>query len=177
MTHSVGRALVEEATKKSGVVWIAVGGAPPRAAWHVWHEGALHLVVGGLEQQFPELATATQARVTVPSKDKGGRLVTWRAVPRLLAPGTDEWESAANALHAERLNPPDGEAQPQRWARESQIWRLEPTGQIVEQPGSMPDDSGAAPPPPTSATTRGPLPYVFRRRPGPARDSPAPPPP
>lgn len=166
MSDSVGRALVEEATKKSGIVWIAVGSARPRMAWHVWHADALHLVVGGLEQQFPELSAASEVKVTVPSKDKGGRLVTWLAVPRRLEPGTEEWDAAAAALHAARLNPPDGEAQPQRWARESEIWRLEPTGEIVEEPGRMPDDSGAAPPPPTPATTRGPLPYVFGRRPG-----------
>jgi len=30
-------ALIEEAVKKSGLIWIAVPGARDRAAWHVWH--------------------------------------------------------------------------------------------------------------------------------------------
>ncbi len=31
------RALAEEATKKSGLVWVRASG-PARAVWHVWHE-------------------------------------------------------------------------------------------------------------------------------------------
>jgi hypothetical protein len=122
------------------------------------------VVGGGIEQPLPDLAGALEVVVTVTSKDKGDRLVSWVARPRRLEPDTPEWQSAAAVLHAKRLNPPDGERQPQRWAEESQIWRLEPTGTVVEQPGAMPDTSGAAEPRPTAATTRGPLPFVLGRR-------------
>jgi hypothetical protein len=159
------RALAEEATKKAGLIWLTVAGRPAQAVWHVWHEGAACVVGGGIEQPLPDLDDAAEVVVTVPSKDKGGRLVSWVAKPRRLDPGTPEWESTAAVLHAQRLNPPDGERQQQRWARESQIWRLEPSGPVVEQPGAMPDRSEAAEPRPTTATTRGPLPFVVGRRP------------
>ncbi|NEE53039.1 hypothetical protein G3M55_51635, partial [Streptomyces sp. SID8455] len=48
------KALVEEATKKSGLIWVRAAG-PARAVWHVWHEGAAHLVGDGPgEQPLPE---------------------------------------------------------------------------------------------------------------------------
>lgn len=164
VADAFAQALVEEATKKAGLVWLTVPGRPAQAVWHVWQEGADYVVGGGLEQPLPDLASAVEVFVTVPSKDKGGRLVTWLAKPHLLEPGTPEWDSAAAALHAQRLNPPDGERQPQRWADESEIWRLEPTGAVTEQPGEMPDGSGATVPVPTEATTRDRLPFVIGRR-------------
>ncbi len=178
VAEEFARALAEEATKKAGLVWLTVAGSPgahmsartpidtrsAQAVWHVWHESAVCVVGGGIEQPLPDFG-ASEVIVTVPSKDKGGRLVSWVAKPRRLEPGTPDWKSAAAALHAQRLNPPDGEREPQRWAKESQIWRLEPTGATVEQPGGMPDTSEAAEPRPTTATTRGPLPFVFGRRP------------
>ncbi len=164
MGDPFGRALAEEATKKSGMVWLSVVGGRPRAAWHVWHADALCLVTGGLEQELPDLYDGARVRVTVPSKDKGGRLVTWTAAAHLLRPDTEAWRDTTTALHAQRLNPPDGEEQPTRWARESQVWRLEPTNELVEKPGAMPEGSHAAPPPPSPATTRGPLPFMLGRR-------------
>src|SRR5260370_28024499 len=72
-------ALIEEACKKSGLIWVAVPGARDRAAWHVWHEhegqGAVYVVVGGGEQALPGLADGITVRVTMRSKDKGGPLV------------------------------------------------------------------------------------------------------
>jgi hypothetical protein len=170
-------ALVEEATKKSGVIWVRPAGAAAssaRAAWHVWVEDAAYVVTGGREQQLPGIETTTEVVVTVPSKDKGGRLVTWVARPSVVEPGSAAWATAVPALHANRLNAPDGEQQPARWARESRVVRLEPTGEVLERPGAMPTRSQAVPPRPTRATTRGPLPFVIgratgrkrRRRPG-----------
>lgn len=34
------RALIEEATKKSGLIWVRGATGPARALWHVWHDGA-----------------------------------------------------------------------------------------------------------------------------------------
>ncbi len=40
-------ALVEEATRRSGVIWISVPGAgPPRPAWHIWHAGCARPAAG-----------------------------------------------------------------------------------------------------------------------------------
>lgn len=68
-------ALVEEACKKSSLLWIAVPGLRDRAVWHVWQEvdgrGAVYLVTGGGEQNVPGLSNGQLVRVTVRSKDKG----------------------------------------------------------------------------------------------------------
>jgi hypothetical protein len=162
-------ALVGEATKKSGVIWVRPleqAPAAATAAWHVWLDGAAYVVTGGIEQRLPGIDTASAVAVSVPSKDKGGRLVTWVARPSLVEPGSAQWDAVVPALHAKRLNAPDGEQQPARWARESRVIRLEPTGEVLERPGAMTTRSQAAPPRPTRATTRGPLPFVIGRATG-----------
>lgn len=154
------RALVEEATKKSGLVWVEGSAGPARPLWHVWHEGALCLVGDGPgEQPLPALTDGGRALVTARSKDKGGRLVTWAATVVEVAPGTEVWETTVAELKGKRLNAPDGEAMPARWARECRVLRLEPTG--VTAP--LPDGSLAGPPLPSPATTREPVPAGLPR--------------
>ncbi|MET9557936.1 hypothetical protein [Streptomyces sp. NPDC006645] len=154
----LGKALVEEATKKSGLVWVRAGG-PARALWHVWHDGAALIVGDGGEQPLPGLADGSTAEVTVRSKDKGGRLVGWAASVSELAPRTEAWESAVAELKGKRLNAPDFDEMTDRWARESRVLRLEPRDAITD----LPRDSQAAAPLPTSATTRGPAPAAVPR--------------
>ncbi|QDQ13520.1 hypothetical protein [Streptomyces spectabilis] len=149
-----GRALIEEATKKSGLVWVR-GAGQDRALWHVWHDGAAHLVGDGPgEQPLPQLADGATAEVTVRSKDKGGRLLSWTATVTELAPRTEEWEAAVAELKGKRLNAPDGERVVERWAAECRVLRLTPRDADLE----LPDGSLAAPPLPTPATTRQPMP-------------------
>jgi hypothetical protein len=162
--------LVAEACRRSALLWVTLPGERARPVWHVWHNDAVYVVIGGIEQQLPGAAEAAAAggtaEVTVRSKDKWSRLVAWEARLTVVAPGGEEWESAVPALHAARLNAPDGEAQPQRWARESLVVRLAPTGVVTEAPGSMPTGSHAAPPPTTPATTtESSLPPRIGRRP------------
>lgn len=159
--------LVEEATKRAGLVWLNLPDVPPRAAWHVWHDGAAYVVTGGIEQQLPGLLDLAQTVVTVPSKDNRSRLVSWLADCQRLAPGSDAWNAVLPVLTAGRLNLPDGEAAPDRWARECAIVKLVPTGEIIDEPGREPTGSGAAPPPATPATTVGQQPRMvggLRRR-------------
>jgi hypothetical protein len=160
------QALVEEATKKSGLVWVRGGEAlrgreaPSRALWHVWHEGAACLVGDGPgEQPFPDLVDGGPAVVTVRSKDKGGRLIGWAARVVELVPGSPAWEAAVAELKGKRLNAPDGEAMPGRWARECRVLRLEPTGSALP----LPDGDLAQAPVPTPATTRRPIPAAVPR--------------
>ncbi|MFJ6981967.1 MULTISPECIES: hypothetical protein [unclassified Streptomyces] len=155
------RALVEEATKKSGLLWVrGPGERAERALWHVWHDGAVCLVGDGPgEQPLPGLADGATAEVTVRSKDKGGRLVVWTARVTQLAPGTEPWDAAVGELKGKRLNAPDGEAMTGRWARECRVLRLEPTG----APHPLPDGDLAARPVPTPATTRNPAPPALPR--------------
>lgn len=161
----LGSALVEEATRRAGLVWLsAEPGSRATPAWHVWSDGAAFVVTGGLEQPLPDVVDGGTVRVTVPSKDRGGRLVTWTARVVELPPGSGEWDAAVRELHSNRLNARDGEQQPQRWARESRVLRLQPTGEVLEQPGEMPRTDQAAPPPPSRATTRGRRPAHLTRR-------------
>ncbi|MFI6011890.1 hypothetical protein ACIBAG_24250 [Streptomyces sp. NPDC051243] len=154
------QALVEEATKKSGLIWVKGPGHPARALWHVWHEGAACVVGDGPgEQPLPGLVDGAGAEVTVRSKDKGGRLVSWPAKVVELASGSERWDAAVAELKGKRLNAPDGEAMPQRWARECRVLRLEPVGTTAP----LPDGSLAEAPLPTPATTRQPIPAGLPR--------------
>ncbi|WEH39823.1 hypothetical protein OG233_10170 [Streptomyces sp. NBC_01218] len=155
----LGQALVEEATKKSGLVWVRACGAA-RALWHVWHEGAVLLVGGPGEQPLPDgLADGARAEVTVRSKDKGGRIVAWTAQVGELAPRSQEWEAAVAELKGKRLNAPDAERLPERWARECRVMRLTPLTHTTD----LPDGSLAARPLDTPATTREPVPAALPR--------------
>jgi hypothetical protein len=161
-------ALVAEACAKSALVWLrALGEQRSHAAWHVWAEGAVCLVTGGAEQPLaglPGLVDGSELDVLVRSKDNGSRLVTFRTTVAEVAPGSPLWDTVVPVLHAKRLNALDGEEQPARWARESRVLRLVPTGQVLEQPGHQPTRSHAAEPPPSAATTQGRLPFVLGRR-------------
>ena len=150
------RALIEEASKKSGLIWVRGAGAPAaRALWHVWHEGAVCVVGDGPgEQPLPALVDGGSAELTVRSKDKGGRLATFPATVAELPAGSEEWEAAVAELKGKRLNAPDGEEMPGRWARECRVLRLVPSG-LVEP---LPDGSLAERPVPSPATTRMPMP-------------------
>ncbi|MFI5802406.1 hypothetical protein [Streptomyces sp. NPDC051561] len=153
-TPLLDRALIEEATKKSGLIWVR-GTGPSRALWHIWLDGAAHLIGDGPgEQPLPGLVDGSTAEVTVPSKDKGARLVSWTATVRDLAPGTEEWDTAVAELKGKRLNAPDAEQMTARWARECRVVRLTPEGDTRPHP----DGSLAAVPLTTSATTRLPAP-------------------
>jgi hypothetical protein len=153
------QALVEEATKKSGLIWVQ-GSGPARALWHAWHEGAAHVVGDGPgEQPLPGLADGGTATVTVRSKDKGGRIVEWAAKITELPARSAEWEAAVAELKGKRLNAPDGEAMPERWARECRVLRLQPLGTTAD----LPDGSLAAAPLPSGATTRRPIPAALPR--------------
>lgn len=156
----LGPALVEEATKKSGLIWVR-GTGPARALWHVWHEGAAHLVGDGPgEQPLPAgLTDGSAAEVTVRSKDKGGRLIAWTATVTELAPHSEEWEAAVLELKGKRLNAPDAEQMTERWARECRVLRLTP-GEFRTE---LSDSSHAAAPLPTPATTRHPVPDALLR--------------
>jgi hypothetical protein len=169
-------ALLEEAAKKSGLLWIAPAdgpeAGPARPVWHVWHEGAVHILQArsgdagaSAEQYVPGLAEAAAAEVTLRSKDKGGRLITWAADVAVLDAGHADWAGAAAALHDERLNAPDGEEQPLRWARECVVVRLG-AARAVARGTALPSASQAAAPLPTPAGTRGrtPLNLSFGKR-------------
>lgn len=165
MDAAATAALIDEATKKSGLVWVRAAGQGQhaQAVWHVWQDGAAWVVAGGAEQSLPELED--HAYVTVRSKDKGSRLVTWIADVARIQPGSAEWDAVVPTLVAKRLNLPDGDEAPQRWARESTVWRLTPTGDVTETPDAPSTTSHAVAPPPSAARSRVPRPLHLRGRP------------
>ncbi|MBW8806845.1 MAG: hypothetical protein JF587_23760 [Catenulisporales bacterium] len=161
-------ALIEEAAKKSSLVWLSPAGlseaakgpnrSGPQAVWHVWHDGAVTIVAGGAEQPLPVWAVPGRVvEVGMRSKDAGGRLISWLSQVELVVPGTPEWGAAAAALHAERLNLPEGDDYRRRWAKESAILRMRPLGGAVAPEGG----SEAARPVPTPATTLGRMPKMI----------------
>jgi len=166
----LGRALIEEAARKSGLVWVGGPQGPAVALWHVWHDGAVHLVGGGPgEQPLHGLAVGETVQVTLRSKDKGGRLVAFTTTVGELPPHGEAWRAAVEELKGKRLNAPDAQTMTQRWARECRVLRLAPAGPPTQEPGTMPDSSGAAAPVPSPATTRQPAPaglprLVLRRK-------------
>ncbi|MFI6443197.1 hypothetical protein [Kitasatospora sp. NPDC050543] len=166
------RALLEEAAKKSGLLWVrADGQQQSQALWHAWYDGAVVVVGDGGEQPLHGLTAGAGAEVTVRSKDKWGRLTGWRARVSELAPQSEAWLGAVEELKGKRLNAPDTDTITERWARECRVLRLEPVGGLSEQPGAMPDGSHATAPMPSPATTRRPIPaglpkLLFKRRRG-----------
>lgn len=159
------RALIEEATKKSGLIWVRGTTGPARALWHLWLDGAAVLVGDGAgEQPLADLGLTDggTATVTVRSKDKGGRLVAWQAAVVELAPQSEAWQAAVEELKGKRLNAPDAETLTERWARECRVLRLEPSGDgAAQRPGRMPEGSHAAPPLASAAITRRPVPAAL----------------
>jgi hypothetical protein len=158
-------ALIDEATKKAGLVWVRAAGQAQRAqgVWHVWQDGSAYVLTGGLEQSAPSLGE--RGYVTVPSKDKKSRLVTWVADVSVVHPESELWDAVVPALQVKRLNSPDGDEAPQRWARDCTLYRLTPTGEVTETPDAPSTISHATPPPASSARTRVPRPMHVRGRP------------
>lgn len=158
-------ALVEELMKKSALCWLRVPGVEREApVWHLWHDGAAYVLSGGSEQPAPGLDSAATVTVVVRTKDSRQRLVAWQAEVSRLHPDDPDWTDVVRAMVGARLNLRDLERAPQRWAEESVVHRLTPTGTVEESPGRLPDADLSAPPAPTPATTRRGLPRVLHRR-------------
>lgn len=136
MDPAVTAALVAELGRKTSICWIAVAGTT-YPVWFVWHDDALHLVAGGDEQRFPDVPDGTEAAVTMRSKDTGGRLVTWVGALSRVAPDSDAWTPATNALAAARVSIPSLTETPRLWATASVVWRVSPTGTVLEDPDTL----------------------------------------
>jgi hypothetical protein len=166
MDAAATTALIDEAAKKSGLIWVRAPG-PGRHAqpvWLVWVVGAAYVLTGGIEQPAPE-DLDDRAFVTLRSKDKRNRLVTFEAAVTIIAPDDELWAAVEPTLLAKRLNLPDHETAAERWARECTLWRLEPTGEIAETPDEPTTNAHVHAPPPSPARSRVPRPLHFRGRP------------
>ena len=125
-------ALAAELARKSGTCWLRRPGEPARAAWHVWHDDALCLVSGGEEQRLPLLEDGDRVEVLMRSTDTGGLALTWLGRVSVVRPGDEAWPATTAALVAGRLNLRDLATAPDRWARESTVLRITPTGEAAD---------------------------------------------
>lgn len=154
-------ALVGEAMTKSGLFWVEVPGDRAWPVWHAWVEGTAYVVNGPGEQHLPWLPD--EVTLVLRSKDTGGRLLRVRAKVRVLDGRERQWQVAADALRASRLNAVGDVVE--RWRSHCAISALTPFGTLVEGPGSYNDASGAAPPARSRATTTSWRPWHWRGRP------------
>ena len=121
--------LIAELARKSGVCWLRRPAESAHAAWHVWHDDALCLISGGDEQRLPPLEDGGLVEVLMRSKDTGGRVLTWVGRVSVVRPEDPAWARTTAALVAGRLNLRDLTTAADRWARESVVHRIVPTGE------------------------------------------------
>ena len=161
------KALVDEAMKKSGIVWLDAGSRPiAQPAWYVWLEGAAYVLTGAGEQPDPGLAQGASVGVFARSKETRSLLVEWVGSASKVLPTDQSWEVVAAALAKARLNLPDPATAPRRWAADPAIaiFQITPIGPLPEAPGAYSDSSRRAAPIPTPAATAGAPPKVIHRR-------------
>lgn len=145
-------ALVAEACSRSDTVWLRLPGeAHTHAVWHVWHDDAVCLVYGTGEQQLPILPG--EVEVIARSKETGAQVVAFHAQVDALTSRTPEWEAAAHALSAARLNARDLGEQGERWATGAVVSLLRPVAVTAAARGDDDTPSGAAPPAGNENTT------------------------
>jgi len=145
-------ALIAETCSKSNVLWVrTVGSVRHNLAWHVWHDDAAYVVYGVDEQMLPLLSG--QVEVVAKSKDSGGRVVTFVAQADILPARSAEWEAAAEALAASRLNTRDSGTQRDRWASGTLVTRLTPLYVSASGLGDDRSEDGAVPAPQDGGTT------------------------
>jgi hypothetical protein len=166
-------ALIAESCAKSNVIWIRPSdGVRDHLAWHVWHDDAVHVVYGVDEQMLPQLIGTVD--VTARSKDTGARSVRFLARAEELTTGSPEWDTAADALSASRLNARDTDTQRERWATGCRICRLTPLRVVSAGAGDVDTPSGSRPPARTGATTISWRPWHLGGRPARRRGTPVP---
>jgi hypothetical protein len=159
----VEAALVAEACSRSDVVWIRPDDADrPHSAWHVWHDDAVCVVYGTGEQSLPLLTG--EVEVVARSKETGAQVIAFVAHVDTLASRTPEWEAAARALSAARLNADDLAGQRERWATGAIVSLLRPVAVTVAARGDDDTPAGAAPPPGGPGTTLNRTPFHLGSR-------------
>lgn len=177
--------LIDEAMKKSGLIWVHTAQSPGgRALWHVWLDGRVYLLTRAVEpastavpdfdeppgasreQPDPGLGDGLTVEVVVRSKDNAQRLISFVATAAALHPDDADWAPATDELARSRLNLRDPENAPGRWAESLRyrVYRLTPTGEVGERPGGYGSTSRRAAPVASDATTAGKPPRIFHRR-------------
>ncbi|MET0929365.1 MAG: hypothetical protein ABWX74_07595 [Aeromicrobium sp.] len=130
--------LVADLAKKSGLVWVSYGGRT-HAVWHEWVGDAVCVVSGGTEQSLPSIADEQTVTLLLRSKSTRALAASVEARVELVGPDSEHWETVTTTLRTGRLNLVDTDHAVERWATESVVVRLVPTG-TTSTPAGMPTD-------------------------------------
>jgi hypothetical protein len=122
--------LIADLAKKSGLVWVSYA-RRTHAIWHEWVGDAVCLVTGGTEQPLPDIERHETVMLLLRSKSSRALVAEAKARVEVVPPGSEHWDSVTDALKTGRLNLVDRDNAVERWARESLVVRLVPTGAIV----------------------------------------------
>ncbi|MEJ7635792.1 hypothetical protein [Aeromicrobium sp.] len=130
--------LIAELAKKSGLVWISYA-QESRPVWHEWVGDAVCVVSGGAEQPLPGIADHQLVTLSLRSKSNRALVAQAEARVEVVTPDSEHWDPITSALKSGRLNLADGDHAIDRWARESLVVRLIPTGEVT-----LPDQIASA---------------------------------
>ncbi|WP_203914163.1 hypothetical protein [Rhizocola hellebori] len=151
--------LIEEASKKAAIAWIAVDGGLDYAVWCLPLETGLVVVTGPGEQDLPGLENATTVKVSLRG-DHGGAIVHYPAIVERVRPENELWEVITPQLASKRLNASGtSEDLIARWGRECAVYSINPAG----EPSAPSAESGAAEPRPSTAANATRKPFKLHR--------------
>lgn len=122
--------LVADLAKKSGLVWISYA-RESRAVWHEWVGDAVCVVSGGTEQPLPDIAQHQTVQLSLRSKSNRALVARAEARVEVITPESEHWDPVTSALKAGRLNLADSDHAIERWAQDSVVVRLVPTGDVT----------------------------------------------
>jgi hypothetical protein len=130
-------AVLNEALKKSTIIWIEVPGpngtggkAVP--AWYGTMDGRIYVLTGGSEQRIRGLDQADEVVISARSKDLQSLVTRMDASARVIPTSDPLFARLVPVLLPRRLNLPDGEHAADRWRKECTLIELTPSAIPVE---------------------------------------------
>lgn len=127
LSGSSGAAPVQEALKKSTIIWLrweSEGRSHTMPVWFVNDKGRIYVLSGERQQEIPGAEHIRDCDVIFRWKGKNARIAEVPAMVRVLEPGED-WNAAAEKIAEKRLNIPGlPEETAKRWRDECVILEL-----------------------------------------------------
>lgn len=127
LSGSSGDASVQEALKKSTILWMRWETGSEKHTMPVWFvndKGRIYVLSGERQQTLPGAAEMSECDVIVRWKGKNARIAEIPAAVKVIEPGP-EWDQAAEKIAEKRLNIPGlPEETAQRWREECVILEL-----------------------------------------------------
>lgn len=122
--------LIADLAKKTGLVWVSYA-RHTHAVWHEWVGDAVCVIAGGTEQPLPDIAKHQTVTLSLRSKASRALVAQTEATVEVITPDSEHWASVTETLKSGRLNITDADHAIERWARESVVVRLVPTGDVT----------------------------------------------